>query len=223
MFSLCSKHNRKVMWNQREKEEINWRAEERRLHGSTFCSFLHVPAFHDHALWNALKTWEPLLCVIQFQARPLPSAHTDKTAWDGKSTWINIYYGRCCFRQVLFRGNLLWIHRCYCNNLLIEVFSLVQWTGPCWLYCEDTVHYGGLSYLTKEFEFFLLYIQIKMINPVINWRYCIYTYWLWPKPNNLTITAWLPLSDNIKTISLSYTGQAQCIPLYINSEWEDHL
>lgn len=137
MFSLCSKHNRKVMWNQREKEEINWRAEERRFHGSTFCSFLHVSAFHDHALWNALKTWEPLLCVIQFQARPLPSAHTDKTAWDGKSTWINIYYGRCCFRQVLFRGNLLWIHRCYGNNLLIEVFlqSFVLW-------CSKQVHVG---------------------------------------------------------------------------------
>lgn len=137
MFSLCSKHNRKVMWNQREKEEINWRAEERRFHGSTFCSFLHVSAFHDHALWNALKTWEPLLCVIQFQARPLPSAHTDKTAWDGKSTWINIYYGRCCFRQVLFRGNLLWIHRCYGNNLLIEVF-LQRFL----LWCSKQVHVG---------------------------------------------------------------------------------
>lgn len=122
MFSLCSKHNRKVIWNQREKEEINWRAEERRFRGSTFCSFLHVSAFHDHALWNAPKTWEPLLCVIQFQARLLPSAHTDKTAWDGKSTWINIYHGRCCFRQVLFKGNLLGMHRCYGNNLLIEVF-----------------------------------------------------------------------------------------------------
>lgn len=79
-FTVCSKHNRKVMWNQREKGEINWRAEERRFRGSTFCSFLHVSAFHDHALWNALKTWEPLLCVIQFQARPLPSAHTDKNS-----------------------------------------------------------------------------------------------------------------------------------------------
>lgn len=110
------------MWNQREKEEINWRVEERRFHGSTFCSFLHVSAVHDHALWNALKTWEPLLCVIQFQARLLPSAHTDKTAWDGKSTWINIYYGRCCFRQVLLRGNLVCIHRCYGNNLLKDFF-----------------------------------------------------------------------------------------------------
>lgn len=154
MFSLCSKHNRKVMWNQREKEEINWRGEERRFHGSTFCSFLHVSAFHDHALWNALKTWEPLLCVIQFQARPLPSAHPDKTAWDGKSTWINIYYGRCCFRQVLFRGNLLCIHRCYGNNLLIELFLqsfLLQCSKRDHLGFkhEGTVHYGYLAYLTK--------------------------------------------------------------------------
>lgn len=119
------------MWNQREKEEINWRVEERRFHGSTFCSFLHVSAFHDHALWNALKTWEPLLCVIRFQARPLPSAHTDKTAWDGKSTWINIYYGRCCFRQVLLRGNLLCIHRCYGSNLLKEFFFLQSFLLCC--------------------------------------------------------------------------------------------
>lgn len=158
MFSQCSKHNRKVMWNQREKGEINWREEERRFHGSTFCSFLHVSAFHDHALWNALQTWEPWLCVIQFQPGPLPSAHTDKTAWDGKSTWISIYYGRCCFRQVPFSKNLLCIHRCYGNNLLIEVF-LQSFSPQCsskrayiGFGMKAQVHYGYLSYIEQNLK-----------------------------------------------------------------------
>lgn len=108
-------------------QQINWRAEERRFHGSTFCRFLRVSAFHDRALRNAPKTWGPLLRVTQFQARPLPSVRQTETAWDGKSTWINIYYGRCCFRQVLFRGNLLWLRRCYGNNPLTEVFLQSVW------------------------------------------------------------------------------------------------
>lgn len=63
-------------------------------------------------------------CSVSHSSRPgRYLLNTDKTAWDGKSTWINIYYGRCCFRQTLFRGNLLCIHRCYGNNLLIELFS----------------------------------------------------------------------------------------------------
>lgn len=65
-------------------------------------------------------------CSVSYSSRPgRYLLHTQtKTAWDGKSTWINIYYGRCCFRQVLFRGNLLcihWCYWCYGNNLLIEV------------------------------------------------------------------------------------------------------
>lgn len=79
----------------------------------------------------------PLLSAIQFETRPLPSVHTDKTAWDGKSTWINIYYGRCCFRQVQFRGNLLRINLCYGNNLLIEVYL-----QGVLLWCSKQLHVG---------------------------------------------------------------------------------
>lgn len=112
-------------------QQINWRAEERRFHGSTFRRFLRVSAFHDRALRNAPKTWGPLLRVTRFQARPLPSVRQTKTAWDGKSTWINIYCGRCCFRQVLFRGNLLRLRRCYGNNPLTEVFLQSVWLQSC--------------------------------------------------------------------------------------------
>lgn len=68
-------------------------------------------------------------CSVSHASRPgcyLLCVQT-KTAWDGKSTWINIYYGRCCSRQVLFRGNLPWPRRCYGNNPLTEVFLHSVW------------------------------------------------------------------------------------------------
>lgn len=68
-------------------------------------------------------------CSVSHASRPgcyLLCVQT-KTAWDGKSTWINIYYGRCCSRQVLFRGNLPWPRWYYGNNPLTEVFLHSVW------------------------------------------------------------------------------------------------
>lgn len=121
----------------------SWRKTFQRLNllefSSCFCFSWSYSVVHPADM-------EPLLCVIRFLAWLLPSAHTDKTAWDGKSTWITIYYGRCCFRQVLFRGNLLCVRWCYGNNLLTEVL-----TKTFFLLNREQVHdKHSLKLFTKE-------------------------------------------------------------------------
>lgn len=132
MFSPCSKHNRKVMWNQRwrgcvgrgkltdvQKKDVSM-AQPFAVSSAFLLSMIVLcgtPRRHEGP------------CSVSHGSRPGPyllCAQT-KTAWDGKSTWINIYHGRCCFRQVLFRGNLLWPRWCYSNNPLTEVLLQSVW------------------------------------------------------------------------------------------------